>query len=154
MFARTVALVLVVTSGCTGDEPDVEPIDSTLLDGDMTAEFDGAPFEPSYGLLYFDEESLPGRLLLSTDPVACPYVDLQTVPGIHVSYPVSSIDPGSDETAAHVFWKVTDTATQDYPFDDGTLMVTDSSEESVAGALDLGGAEASLEGTFEVRRCP
>ena len=140
--------------GCTGDDPDVEPVDSTLLGGDMTAEFDGAPFEPAYGLLYYDEESAPGRLLLSTDPVSCPYVDLQTIVGIHVSYPVSSIEPGSDDTATHVFWKVTETATQDYPFEGGTLTVTDSTDDSFGGALGLGGVEASLEGTFEVGRCP
>ena len=154
MQGRLLILVLVAAAaGCAGDAPDVEPLDTTLRDGDMTAEFEGAAFEPAYGLLYYDEQSLPGRLLLSTDPVSCPYVDLRTIVGIHVSIPVSSIDPGSDDSAAHVFWEVTDSSTLDYPYADGTLEVTDATDETFSGSLDLGGTEASLEGTFEVGRC-
>ena len=143
-------LVLVATSGCAGDAPDVEPLDTSLLAGDMSAEFDGAPFEPAYGLLYFTDA--PGMLLLSTDPVSCPYVDPQTVPGLHVTVTVSSIEPG-EQSNPHAFWMITDTSTQDYPYDDGTLDVTDATDDTFSGTLTLGGPEASLEGTFEVRRC-
>jgi hypothetical protein len=154
MHRRLVILVLAATFGCTGDEPDVDPLDSTLVDGDMTAEFEGEPFEPAYGLLYYDQESLPGRLLLSTDPVSCPYVDLETIAGIHVTYPVSSIEPGSEESNTHAFWMVSDTSTLDYGYPDGALEVTDSTVDSFSATVNLGGAEASLEGTLEVRRCP
>ncbi|HUS66260.1 MAG TPA: hypothetical protein VMZ28_17020 [Kofleriaceae bacterium] len=153
MHRRLAILWLVAAAGCSGDAPEVEPLDTALLDGDMTAEFEGAAFEPAYGLLYYDAGALPGRLLLSTDPVSCPYVDLRTVAGIHVSIPVSSIDPGTDDGAAHVFWEVTDSSTLDYPYPDGTVEVTDATDETFSGSLDLGGPEASLEGTFEVGRC-
>ena len=48
---------------------------------------------------------------------------------------------------------MTDSSTLDYPYADGTLEVTDATDETFSGSLDLGGTEASLEGTFEVGRC-
>ena len=150
MHRRIALLALAATVGCTGDTPDPEPFDSTLLAGDMSAEFDGVPFEPGFGVLFYDEA--PGTLLLSTEPVTCPYVDPETVVGQHVIYTVSSIDPG-EQTNPHSFWLVTESSTQDYPYDEGTLDVTDTTDETFAGALTLGAVDASLEGTFEARRC-
>ncbi len=153
MQARLVILFLAAAVGCTGETPDPEPLDTSLRDGDMTAEFESAAFEPAHGVLYFDEEAGAGQLVLSTDPLSCPYVDVATVAGIHVTYTVSTIDPGTDETNEHAFWSVTESSSLDYRYPDGTLVVDDTTDDSFSGSLDLGGAEATLEGTFEVARC-
>lgn len=156
MYLRHLALGALVAltglSACGGGDSG-EP----LLSGSLTAEYAGESFTPDSGYATIYEQQ--GLIAIGDGPIHCG-TENDTFPpsGDNVVINLPTLDAASYDQA-FIWMYHTSGSHLDAVGSDGTVTITDSSPDAVAGSVDFDytdsetGDHFAISGDFEVTRC-